>query len=115
MVSMKSANPLKYSPCKTSARPSSASLLETFVLISRPLRYAAILFKPKISPITVIKFLRNITRQSKVFYFVLFYYFLIKDKVRQINRGPKKGYDFNFPINIAVNVSKVQEDRPGNS
>lgn len=41
------------SPDKTSARPSSASCLLTFVLISRPLRYAAMLLKPKIPSATV--------------------------------------------------------------
>lgn len=41
------------SPDKTLARPSLASCSLTFVLISRPLRYAAMLFKPEISSATV--------------------------------------------------------------
>lgn len=41
-------------PCKTSLSPSAASFSEMFVLISSPLRYAAILLKPTILSASVI-------------------------------------------------------------
>lgn len=56
-----------YPPVNTCVRPSSASFLVTFVLISRPLRYAAMLFKPNISPATVTVMLRSPVKPFNIY------------------------------------------------